>query len=776
MLIRGEESLRRIIRFTGVVCCALALTSVSAGATPAGPSTPIELAQSAETINEIIVKGAQRIEPGTVKSYLLIREGDDFDAQRLDRSLKSLFATGLFADVNVKRRGATLIVNVIENPVINRIAFEGNVKLEDTELEAEVTLRPRVIYTRTKVQNDVKRILTVYRRNGRFAVTVEPKVIQLKQNRVDLVFEINEGEITSVNSIRFVGNREFSDRRLREVIQTRTSAWWRFLSNDDTYDPDRLTLDRELLRRFYLTDGFADFRLLSSVAELTPDRKDFFITFTVDEGERYQFGPVKIDARLRDLKSEQLQEVVEVEEGDWYDISVVDDIIDGLTSRVGELGYAFVDVRPRINRNRETKKIDVTFEVNEGPRVFVERIDISGNVRTIDKVIRREFQIVEGDAFNSAKIRRSRQRINNLGYFEKLEIEQIPGSTPDKAVIKVDVEEKSTGQVSVGAGFSSSVGPLGDFSISEKNFLGHGQDINLSLQLAASRSTINLAFTEPYFLDREIRAGFDIFHLQQDLQDVSSFDMKRTGFGLRAGYPISEDLSQSWNYGFRRSVVSGVESNASSLIRDSEGTQFMSELGHKIVYNKLNSSLKPTAGYIASFNTNLAGLGGDIRHLRNVAKAANYYEISDQWVFKVSGKAGYIFGLGKDVHLLERFHLGGDDLRGFATRGVDPRDTTTDDALGGEWTYSGSLSLSFPVGLPAELGVSGRVFTDLGSIGKLSPKNSTTEDPGSIRVASGIGMTWTSPFGPLGMDLGFPLVKEDFDEEELVRVNFGTRF
>jgi len=776
MLIRGDNLLQRLIRISGAVCSVLALFALPTTAIATSTTTPTELAQSADVIQQIVVKGTQRIEPGTVKSYLLVREGDTYDAKRMDRSLKSLFATGLFADVNVRRRGPTLIVNVIENPVINRIAFEGNDKLDDERLESEVTLRPRVIYTRTKVQNDVKRILTMYRRNGRFAVTVEPKAIQLEQNRVDLVFEINEGEVTSVSSIRFIGNKEFSDRRLREVIQTRESAWWRFLSSDDTYDPDRLTLDGELLRRFYLTDGFADFRVMSSVAELTPDHKDFFITFTVDEGARYQFGNIKIDARLRDLKAEQLEEAVEVKDGDWYDITAVDKIIDRLTERVGELGYAFVDIRPRVNRDRKSKKIAITFEVNEGPRVFVERIDISGNVRTIDKVIRREFQVVEGDAFNSAKIRRSKQRITNLGFFEKIKIEQIPGSASDKAVVKVDVEEKSTGQISVGAGFSSSVGPIGDFSIRERNFLGHGQDLNLSVQIAATRSQVNLAFTEPYFLDREIRAGIDVFHIQQNLQDVSSFDVKRTGFGLRAGYPISNNLSQNWNYRFRRSIINQVSSNASSLIRDVAGTDYLSQLGHIISYNKLDNNIKPTEGYSINLNTEVAGLGGDIQHLRNVLKAINYYKFADEWILKVGGKAGYIVGLGQDVYVQERFHLGGDNLRGFATRGVDPRDTATDDALGGEWTYSGTVSLGFPVGLPAELGMSGRLFSDFGSVGKLTPVNSTTVDPGSIRVSAGIGLTWTSPFGPLGMDIGFPLVKENTDKEELIRVNFGTRF
>jgi len=776
MLIRWEDFLGRFSRFTALFGFALLLIlSPGEGAATSNHAQP-QLAQSNNAIREIVIKGAQRIEPGTVKSYLLIREGDEFDARRLDRSLKSLFATGLFADVNVTRRGSTLLVNVVENPVINRIAFEGNDKLEDEELDSEVTLRPRVIYTRTKVQNDVKRILTLYRQNGRFAVTVEPKVIQLPQNRVDLVFEINEGEITSVSSIRFVGNKEFSDRRLREVVRTRETAWWRFLSSDDTYDPDRLTLDRELLRRFYLSDGYADFRVLSSVAELTTDRKDFFITFTVDEGNRYQFGPVKVDARLRDLKSEQLAEVIEVEDDDWYDITVVDDIIDKLTNKVGELGYAFVDVRPRIKRDRKTKKIDVTFEINEGPRVFVERIDVSGNVRTMDKVVRREFQIVEGDAFNSAKIRRSKQRIQNLGFFGKVKVQQIPGSAPDKAIVKVEVEEKSTGSISIGAGFSSSVGLIGDFGITETNFLGRGQNLSLSTQIASTRSQIDLSFTEPYFLDREIGAGFDIFHLQQDLQDISSFDLKRTGFRLRAGYPISENLSQTWNYHLRRSVVKGVDSNASTLIQESAGTDFLSEISHSIRHNTLDSRIKPTEGHVISLTTDIAGLGGDVQHLRNLASASMYHKIADQWIFKVGGKTGYVVGLGKDVHILERFHAGGDDLRGFETRGIDPRDTATSDALGGEWVYTGTVTLSFPLGLPAELGVNGRVFADAGSIGQLTPVNSTTEDSGSLRISTGIGMTWGSPVGPLGVDLGFPLLKEDYDEEEMFRVNFGTRF
>jgi len=737
----------------------------------------IELAQNAGAINEIQVEGTQRIDPETVKSYLVLRVGDAFDPAKVDRSLKSLFATGLFADVTLRRQGDVLVVNVVENPVINRIAFEGNDKVGSDDLESEVSLRPRVIYTRTKVQNDVKRILGIYRASGRFAATVEPKVIQLPQNRIDLVFEINEGNLTEIKSIRFIGNREFNDVRLRGIIRTRETAWWRFLSSDDKYDPDRLTYDRELLRRFYLTDGFADFRVTSAVAELTPDRKDFFITFGVDEGARYRFGTVGIEARLRDLKVEDVSEVLEFEEKDWYDIEKVNEAITALTDKVGELGYAFVDVRPRINRDRENKKIDVVFEINEGPRVFVERIDVVGNVRTQDKVIRREFRLIEGDAFNSAKLRRSKRRIQNLGFFEAVNVERLPGSAPDKTVIKVDVEEKSTGQLTFGAGFSTTNGILGDIGITERNFLGKGQEISLSLTLAALKSEIDLSFTEPYFLGREIRAGFDVFRVSQDLQDVSSFNTDSTGFGLRGGYSITEKLRQDWKYLFKTAKISDVASDASPLIRSAVGTDTTSQISHTLVYDQRDSRFSPTEGYFVRVENDLAGLGGSVRNMRNRITAAKFLPIADQWVFTVAGSTGYIFGFGQDVDVLNRFFIGGDNLRGFATRGVGPRDISTKDALGGEWMYTGTLQLSFPIaGLPEELGLGGRMFTDIGSSGKLSPTASYVRDSGSLRVGVGVGVTWQSPFGPVGMDAALPVLKEEFDITESFRVNFGTRF
>ncbi len=768
--------MRRFYRFFTAGCYVVVLGLLPVQAIAHPNHDAVELAQNAGVIGEIKVEGTQRIEPDTVISYLLLKTGDPFDASKIDGSLKSLFSTGLFADVTLRRQGDALVVNVVENPVINRIAFEGNDEVETSDLESEVSLRPRVIYTRTKVQNDVKRILAIYRRSGRFASTVEPKVIQLPQNRIDLVFEINEGDLTEIRSIRFVGNREFGDSRLRGVIRTRETRWWRLLSSDDKYDPDRLTYDRELLRRFYLTDGFADFRVVSAVAELTPDRKDFFLTFTVEEGNRYKFGKIDIEARLRDLKKEDIAEIIEFEPDDWYDIEEVNDAINGLTNKVGELGFAFVDIRPRINRNRKEKTIDVVFEINEGPRVFIERIDIVGNVRTQDRVIRREFRLVEGDAFNSAKLRRSRQRIQNLDFFETVKVKRLPGSSPDKTVLRVDVEEKSTGQLSFGAGFSTTNGILGDIGIVERNFLGKGQRARLKLTIAALKSEIDFSFTEPFFLGREIRAGFDIFRVSQDLQDFSSFETDTTGFGLRGGYKITEDLRQDWRYTFKVSKVSSVSITASPLIQTEVGNSTTSLISHTVSYDKRDSAINPTSGIIARMGNTLAGLGGSVRYIKNEARSAKYFPIADQWVLKIGGSAGYIVGLGEDVAVLDRYFIGGDNLRGFATRGVGPRDSTTDDALGGEWMYTGSVQLAFPLGFPDEFGVAGRTFTDIGSSGKISPTASYVKDVSSMRMSAGIGLTWTSPFGPVGVDAAVPFIKEDFDITENIRFNFGARF
>ena len=460
---------------------------------------PPALAQGTAQVSDISVVGNQRIGAATVRSYMRIEAGDIVDSERVDRALKELFATGLFADVAIRREGGSLIVNVVENPIINRLAFEGNRRIDDEALTAEVQLRPRIVYTLRRIQNDVQRIIQVYRRSGRFAATVEPKVIQLAQNRGDLVFEISEGPLARIRRIVFIGNREFSDGKLRGAIATKQAAFYRFLTGGDTYDPDRLTADRDLLRRFYLERGFADFRVVSAVAELSADRDDFFITFSVDEGQEYDFGAIEVETTLKNLDPALLRDAITTITDETYNAEEVENTLQNITFEVGRLGFAFVDVVPRLDIDRDARMIDVVFEVNEGRRVYVERIDIRGNVRTLDKVIRREFRLVEGDAFNTAKLRRSLRNVRSLGFFENTDITPELGSAADKSVIQVEVSERSTGEFSFGAGFSTTDDVIADVSIRERNLLGKGQDLRASIGLSTRRQSIDLSFTEPFF-------------------------------------------------------------------------------------------------------------------------------------------------------------------------------------------------------------------------------------------------------------------------------------
>lgn len=731
--------------------------------------------QSGGIIKEIRIEGTQRIEPETVRSYMRINPGDPFDAVRLDKSLKNIFSTGLFADVTLRREGDALIVSVVENPIINRIAFEGNDQLDNEALQAEITLRPRIVFTRTKAQSDAQRLLEIYRRSGRYAATVEPKVIQLQQNRVDLVFEINEGPLTKISAINFIGNHEFSDSSLRDEITTSEAAFWRILSTTDTYDPDRLSFDRELLRRFYLREGYADFAVASVVAELTPDREGFIVTFTVQEGERYKFGKIDVTTSLRNLDPETLQQYIQVEEGDWYDAQAIEDTISNLSEAVGNLGYAFVDIRPRADRDQEARVIGVNFEIKEGPKVFVERIDIQGNVRTLDKVIRREFRLVEGDAFNSARLRRSRQRIQNLGFFQTVDVQSNPGSSADKTIITVDVEEQSTGDLSFGAGFSTDAGPIGNVSINERNLLGRGQDLRLSFTLSGADSQLDLSFTEPYFLGRNLAAGFDLFRTTTN-QSRQAFDIERIGGALRTGFSYTEDLRQVVRYTLEQKTISNVDADASLLVREEEGTFALSGVSQELTYDTRDSRFDPREGGVVRLRNNITGLGGDVRFLKSSIGGAYHYSFIEDWTASIDAEVGNIFGLAQDTRISDRNFVGGSNCRGFKFAGVGPRDGPTEDALGAKQYYTGSLELGFPLGLPDEYDIRGRIFTDICSAWGLDRTDANVLDENSPRASVGAGFSWDSPFGPIVIDLGFAVLKEDFDQTELFSFSFGTQF
>ena len=742
---------------------------------PASRSAP-SVTPGGPPVSEIVIEGTQRIDPNTVRSYMTVKVGDVLSAAEVNSSLKALYGTGLFADVAISREGSRLLVRVVENPVINQIAFEGNDALEDDELDTEVQLRPRVVFTRTKVQQDVKRIIDLYRQSGYFAAVVEPKVIQLPQNRVNLVFEIEEGPESGIRSISFVGNRVFSDSELREVILTKESKWWRILTTADKYDPDRLTFDRELLRRFYLENGYADFRVVSAVAELAPDRSDFFVTFTLEEGNRYKFGDIDVVSKIKDIKPEALQPLIKIKKGDWYSSALVDETVVSLTNEAGNFGYAFIEIRPRVRRDRKNFTISVTFEVQEGPRVFVERIDIRGNTRTLDRVIRREFRLVEGDAFNAAKLQRSQQRIRNLGFFKKVEANKVRGSTPDKTIIEVDVEEQPTGELSLGAGFSTRDGLVGEIGIRERNLLGRGQDLKASLRISQRTQQFDLGFTEPYFLDRNIAAGVDAFNVRSSLDDESSFREDKVGGRLRASYEFNEEWSHAVRWTGQYVDITDVDDDASQIIKDQAGADFESIVGQTLSYDTRDSRITPTKGIVSRLSTDVAGLGGSVRYARATWKSQYFYPITKKWIGKLSADVGHIEGLGQDVRITDTFFIGSDNMRGFEIGGLGARDNTTGDALGAKTYAIGSAEVTFPIGLPDEFGIRGAAFTDFGTAFGADGNSALIDDSKDLRLSAGVGLSWRSPFGPVRIDVAYPVLKQDFDQEQIFNFSFGTRF
>ena len=758
----------------------LAVVAIFAVGAPVYAQAPAPRGAAGNVISSVQITGNVRAELDTVRSYLQLKEGQPYDPAAADRSLKALFSTGLFSDVAIDMQGSVLIVKLTENPIINRVAFEGNRKIEDDKLRDEVQSKPRLVFTRARVQSDVERILTIYRRGGRYNAVVEPKIIKLEQGRVDLVFEINEGDVTGIKRISFVGNEHFSDGTLRGKIRTVESAWYRFLSSDDRFDPDRLNLDRELLRKYYLTEGYADFRVTSAVAELSPDRDGFFITFTINEGERYKFGKVEISTRFQGLDPDTLKGFLTMKEGEWYDADEVEKTIAAVTDAVGSLGYAFVDVRPNIRRNKDDLTIDLNFDIQEGPRVYVERINIAGNTRTLDKVIRREFRLSEGDAFSTAKLRRSQQRLKNLGFFTKADVTPQPGSAPDKTNLDVQVTEQSTGEISFGAGYSTTGGILGDISIQERNLLGKGQNLRLGLSLGTLSTQINLSFTEPYFLDRAVAAGFDVFATSNNRQNIASYSDNNLGFALRAGWNFTEHTTQQVRYTLKSTNIYNVPWYASPLIQSQAGSFVTSEVSETLAWDTRDQRLNTTKGWLLRNNWALAGLGGTQDYVRSTVDAVIYQQLAEDFIVSIGGSAGFAQPYnGTSLRLTERFFVGGDNLRGFAAGGVGPRDGNTGDSLGGRNFYTGTAEASFPLGLPKEVGIVGKAFVDVGSLWGTEPNynyNVNVLDVPSMRIGAGVGVQWVSPFGPIRVDYAWPVAQQYFDKTQNLRFGFGTRF
>lgn len=745
------------------------------------------------TIESIKIEGNQRIETNTILSYMLVRPGDPFDPDRLDRSLKTLYATGLFQDVELNRQGDTLVVHLVENPLVNRVAFEGNHEVTDEQLRTVVQLKPRAVYTPAVADEDRQRILGAYAKRGYYNARVDAQIIRLSENRVDVVFQINDGSATLIAKIVFVGNHEFSEGRLSEVINSREERWWRFLSSSDEYDPDRLAFDKELLRRFYLKNGYIDFEIKDAKSELAPDRSGFFLTFVISEGERYRVDKVEITSHLRNLTGDSLRQDLELDTGDWYDGDAVGRTVDAMEKDVHDRGYAFVQVKPLINRHPATHTVDLSFDVGEGPRVYVERIDIVGNTRTKDKVIRREFRVAEGDPFNAEAVRRTRQRLQDLNYFNSVNITDTPGSSPDKVVLTTSVDEKATGQLTLGGGYSTDAGALLDVGLSERNLVGTGISAGINGILAQKRSSVTASITDPYFLDRNLIVGGDIFLVQTNNLGTEPYDEKRVGFDVRAGYNFNEYLRQVWTYTLVGRTVFNVSSNASFFITQQAGYTLLSQVSQSLTYDHRDSKIDPHTGYLLQWGADVAGLGGNAQFVRNNANAQYFIPLdrftgNSDWGVSVTAGIGYLWNEGQQEQIIDRFFLGGDNLRGFEIGGAGPHDTVTGDPVGGRFIWTQSTELHFPLPVSRDLGLSGRAFVDVGGLTQGNFQTSTTcvegsppqpcqiTDSSAPRLGAGVGLSWHTQFGLLNVDLAPFVLKQPHDQTQIFRFGFGTRF
>jgi outer membrane protein insertion porin family len=787
---------------------------------------------SAQSVNSIEVRGNRRVEVDTVRSYFRPGPGGQLTAEQENEGLKSLVATGLFEDVRTDHVGGRLVVTVVENPVINRVAFEGNKKAKDEQLKAEMQSKPRGTLSRPTVQADVQRIIEIYHRNGRFDVKVEPKIIDLPNNRVDLVFEITEGKKTGVREIRFVGTHAFSNGRLKDVIKISESNWLSFLQSTDIYDPDRVEADRDLLRRFYLKNGYADVRIVSAIGEYDPAKKGFIVTFNIDEGIQYRVGTVDVLSNVQSIDPASLRGALKIGAGSVYNADLVEKSIESMTIEAAKRGYAFANVRPRGDRDFERKLINLTFVLDEGARAYIERINIRGNTRTRDYVIRREFDLGEGDAYNRALVDRAERRLKNLNYFKTVKITNEPGSAPDRVVINVDVEEQPTGEFSISGGYSTSDGFLASASVADRNLLGRGQFAKASVTYGQYARGFELNFAEPYLLGYRMAGGIDLFARQSLATSYVSYNTQTVGVNLRLGFALSEEIAFAPRYSIYQQEVSlpdylnncsaptgelftttpvgynphtlnplnsagGLpdecyadgEASLPVRIELSKGPVIVSLVGYSLSYNTLDNNKSPTKGLFLELKQDIAGIGGNVNFIRSTADARNYYELFPDIIGVVHLQGGVMNGWGgQSVRMLDNFQMGPNLVRGFAPSGIGPRDVspfTTQDALGGTMFWGASFEAQTPLYfLPKEIGIKVAAFADAGSLWNYQSETSwavtgetlQVADDKTIRSSVGMGLIWDSPLGPLRFDFAYAVTKASYDRTQFFRFSGGTKF
>ena len=792
-------------RGIGLAGCVLGGVVVGPVGTALLTATPT-YAQSAA----IVVEGNRRVEADTVRSYFKGR-----DAASIDAGLKSLYATGLFQDVRISQPGGRLVVTVVENPVLNRVAFEGNRKIKEEQLTGEVQSKPRGTFSRAMIQADAQRIVEVYRRSGRYDVSVVPKIIDLPNNRVDLVYEISEGQKTGVKRIDFAGNKAYSSFRLKDVIKTSQSNWLSFLQSADVYDPDRLEADRDLLRRFYLNHGYADVRIVSAMSEYDPAMQGFVVTFNIEEGQQYRVGAVDVQSNVATINGASLNSVLRTRPGEVYNAEAVEKTVEAMTVEVSKRGYAFAAVRPRGDRDYTNLKVNLVFMVEEGPRAYIERINIRGNTRTRDFVIRREFDVSEGDAYNRALIDRAERRLKNLGYFKTVKISNEPGSAPDRVVLNVDVEDQATGEFSIAGGYSSTDGIVSEISVGEKNLWGEGKYAKATVRYGQYTKGFELSYAEPFLLGYRMSGGIDLFAKQNDATPYVSYAVETYGTTLRVGFALTEEVKLGLRYSiYQQDITLPAELNdctANNLVTRfsptgariddcfengeallpirielAQGATITSLVGYSLGYNTVDDLRNPTKGIAVDFKQDLAGVGGDVNFIRSTIDFRRYQEVLSDVVGVLHLQAGNLSGWGdKDLRMLDEFQLGPTLVRGFAPSGIGPRDPLSGGALGGSNYWGASIEFQYPLFfMPKEVGLKAAFYADVGDLwGYDGPtffpttgETLTVQDSRAIRSSVGVGIVWASPFGPLRLDYAIALSKASFDRTQEISFGGGAKF
>ena len=739
-----------------------------------------------DTIDIIEISGNDRVDEVIIKNYLPIKEGDIYTDDIINNAVKKLYSVGLFQDVNINYIDGKITINVVENPLITEILFDGNDKLDDEILLAEISLTKRSVFNKNKLNSDVKRILDIYRRTGRFSATINPQLIREDKNRIKLVFQINEGKPAKIRDIHIVGSNAFSEEELKSELRSKESKILNF-SSDEVYDPLRLEYDKELLRQFYLSKGYPNFEVLSAVGELDKDDQWFDITILIEEGEKYHFGNINITNNIQKADTKKLEKVIKIKQGKTFNATLMNNVVELLINELSKQGFMFVDVKPATQIDDKNRLVDVNFIINETPKFYIGKVDIIGNTRTYDYIIRRELRIDEGDPFNMAKFNRSIQRIRNLGYFENVEVQQIQGKEPNQIDLIIEVQERKTGELQFGVGYSSIDGTNINMGIKENNLLGRGQTLGLNVLYSEYSKDINVNYGKPYFLDRNLYAGFNLFYTKDE--DEYSVDYKETSYGggVNANYSITEYLDQRLFYSLNRQKITDVSNEYDGII--TIGDKTISAIGQTLYYDRLDSRYNPTKGFNFSWTIQYAGIGGDKDYLKNTFSASLYIPVFPNYLtLKLSGKGGIIEGInGESVDPVDGFYLGGMSLKGFKYGGIGPRTInyytgTAEDgsSVGGKRYYVMNAELKFPLGLPKEYGIYGSIFINAGTVTGIDYTNSFTryrvEDSGSLRSAYGLSILWQSPMGPLSFDFAKVIKKEDYDEYQNFAFNFGSSF